>query len=282
MKTKIFLDSGDPVETREALILLGALDGQTTNPSLIAKNPDARARLESGNKFSKEEINLFYKKVISEIAGLVPGGAISVEVYADANTSADAIVEQAHAMNSWCENAYIKIPITKNGLEAARVLSAEGIQLNMTLCFSQEQAAAVYVATKGSKKGQIFVSPFIGRLDDIGQNGADLIGNILNMYRVGDGHVEVLAASIRNLEHMLVCVALNVDIITAPLKVYNAWVEDGKKIPDSDYKLSNGFTPIEYNNLDLNKEWQEYNIQHDLTDKGLEKFVGDWNSLIVG
>ncbi|MBL7058775.1 transaldolase [Patescibacteria group bacterium] len=280
MSTKIFLDSGDPADTREALILLGTLDGQTTNPSLIAKNPDAQARLLSGDKFSAKEINDFYKKVINEIAALISSGAISIEVYADKNTATDKITEQARAMYSWCESACIKIPITKNGLEAAKILSAEGMRLNMTLCFSQDQAAAVYSATKGAKKGQIFVSPFIGRLDDIGQNGVDLIKNILKMYKDGDGHIEVLAASIRHLDHLLACLSFKTDIVTAPLNTYAQWVEAKKVLPEKEFDYNNELTRIDYKEIDLNKNWQDFNIEHDLTSKGLEKFSSDWNSLI--
>ncbi len=105
----------------------------------------------------------------------------------------------------------------------------------MTLCFSQAQAAAVYAATRGAKKGEVFVSPFIGRLDDRGENGMDLIANILKMYGKGDGHVEVLTASVRTLDHLLCAIKLGSDIITAPLAVLKEWKEKGLPMPKDDY-----------------------------------------------
>lgn len=211
--TKLFLDSGDPKETKEALAVLGMIDGQTTNPSLIAKNPEA-----VGKKFTREEINEFYKGVVREISAQIPKGSVSVEVYADANTLAKDMIKQAGEFNLWIPNAHIKLPTTPEGLKAASELTKQGIKVNMTLVFNQSQAAAVYAATQGAKKGDVFVSPFVGRLDDRGENGMDLIKNILQMYRAGDGHVEVLAASIRSLEHFTKTIEFGCDIITAPLK----------------------------------------------------------------
>lgn len=277
--TRIFLDSGDPAEAQEALSFLNSIDGQTTNPSLVAKNPEAQARLESGNKFSRVEVLDFYKKIVQKISKILPQGSISVEVYADQDTSKDAIIRQAEAMNAWIPNAHIKIPITVEGLKAAEILSQKGIRLNLTLCFSQEQAAAVYAATKGAKKGDIFISPFIGRLDDRGENGINLIKNILKMYAAGDGHVEVLAASLRNLGHLTDSIALGCDIITAPKKVLKEWAQAGKPEPD-EIKPKEGLGEIEYKELDLEKNWQDFNIQHDLTDNGLERFKNDWDSII--
>ncbi len=280
MQTKIFLDSGSPEDTREALTLFGGLAGQTTNPSLIAKNPSAKKRILEGEKFSKDELNIFYKKVITEIAALIPGGAISIEVYVDANTTKDQIIKEANAMYNWCDNAYIKIPITKNGLEAAQVLSQNGMRLNMTLCFSQEQAAAVYGATKGAKPGQVFISPFDGRLDDIGLEGLDLVENIMKMYKVGDGHVKVLVASIRNSEHLIDAFKLKPDIVTIPITVLKDWAQTDKSMSKEKYSHSHqGRACILYKDLDLNKNWQNFNIEHDLTKKGLEKFASDWNRL---
>lgn len=281
LKTKIFLDSGDPAETKSALELLGYLDGQTTNPSLIVKHPDAQARFQSGQKFTKDEIFAFYKKVIQEISTLIPVGSVSVEVYADANTTAQAMIDQAREMNQWIPNAWIKLPTTAAGLTAAQQLSQEGMRLNLTLCFSQEQAAAVYAATKGAGKGDIFVSPFIGRLDDRGENGMDLIANIVKMFQTGDGHVEVLTASVRNKDHFNEALRLKSDIITAPLKAIQPWAAAGQTVPGADYVYPKGeLTPIAYQEVSLDKPWSAYNIQHDLTDKGLEKFASDWNALI--
>ncbi len=272
LKTKIFLDSGDLQETQEALNILGFLDGQTTNPTLISKNPQAKERLERGDKFTKEEIFTFYKKVIKEISALIPEGSISIEVYADAKTSADDMYRQGKEMFSWIPNAHIKYPITSPGLSAVKRLIREGMRVNMTLCFSQEQAAAVYAATKGAKKGDVFVSPFVGRLDDKGENGMDLITNILRMYGHGDGHVEVLTASVRSLEHFLYALKIESDIITAPLSILKEWAGTGMIIP----KLKT----IEYLKIAISKPWTGYNIAHELTEKGIKKFSNDWNELI--
>lgn len=281
LKTRIFLDGGDPGETREISNLMGFLDGQTTNPTLISKNPKARQRLERGEKFSKEEILNFYHNVVEEISTLIPQGSISVEVYADLSTSAEEMLRQGEDMFSWIPNAQIKFPTSKEGLKAAEQAIKKGMRINMTLCFSQEQAAAVYAATQGAKKGDVYVSPFIGRLDDIGENGMDLIAQIIKMYQKGDGHVEVLTASVRNIDHLLYALKLGSDIITAPFKVLKEWVERGVPIPGDDYVYNpKGLKPIPYKNVDLKKNWQEYDIYHELTDKGMERFSADWNNLV--
>lgn len=273
LKTRIFLDSGDPDETREAIKLLGFLDGQTTNPSLIAKNPQT-----AGKKFSKQEILDFYKGVVQEISGLIPEGSVSIEVYADATTSTMEMITQGNEFNSWIPNAHIKYPTTSEGLAAAERSVKDGIRVNMTLVFSQEQAAAVYAATKGAKKGQVFLSPFVGRLDDRGEDGMDFIKNTISMYKQGDGHVEVLTASVRSVDHMRQAMELGSDIITAPLKVLKEWNTSPRPSP---YKGEGEvLRPIPYVELDLEKNWQEFNIQHELTDKGIERFAQDWNSLI--
>ena len=276
MSTKLFLDSGDPKETRAALELLGHIDGQTTNPSLIAKNPEA-----AGKKFSEAEIYAFYKGVLSEISGLLkPEASVSIEVYADAQTTAEAMLKQAREFNAWIPNAHIKLPTTAEGLKAAEVLVGEGVRVNMTLVFSQNQAAAVYAATQGAKKGDVFLSPFIGRLDDRGENGLDLIKNIMEMYKAGDGHVEVLSASVRNLQHFVKCLEYGSDIITAPLKAFKEWVDAGR--PESLALPENqNLKPIAYENVALSKPYAEYDIRHELTDKGLAKFAQDWNNLIA-
>ncbi|MFH1564929.1 MAG: transaldolase family protein [bacterium] len=280
-KTKIFLDSGDLNETKEAIKLLGFLDGQTTNPTLIAKNPYARERFERGEKFTSEEILFFYKNVAQEISSLLPEGSVSIEVYADKTTSKEKIIKQAKEMFLWIPNAHIKLPINEAGLSAAEELAKENFRLNMTLCFTQEQAAAVYGSTKSVKEG-IFVSPFVGRLDDLGINGMDLIGNIVKMYKEGgDGHVEVLSASIRGIEHFLCSIKLGADIITAPLKILKEWADMGMPIPDENYVYnSEGLSVIKYEDIELNKDWPEYNIKHELTDKGIDRFASDWNGLI--
>jgi transaldolase len=281
LKTKLFLDSGDPQETREALKVLGFLDGQTTNPSLISKNPAVKAQIEAGKKFGKQEIYDFYKGVVKEISQLIPQGSVSIEVYADATTTTEQMLTEGREMFTWIPNAHIKFPVTTEGLKAAEQAAKEGIRINMTLVFSQEQGAAVYAATRGAGKGDVFLSPFIGRLDDIGENGMDFIKNTVEMYKNGDGHVEILAASIRNYDHFMASVQLGADITTAPLKVYTEWLDKGMPIPDQNYQYPVGnLKQIPYEQLDLNKNWQDFNIQHELTDKGIEKFVADWNGLL--
>jgi len=281
LTTKIFLDSGDPGETREAIRILGFLDGQTTNPTLISKNPVACQRLERGEKFSKEEILNFYRDVVEEISALIPQGSISVEVYADFSTPAKEMIQQGKEMFSWIPNAHIKLPTTKEGLNAAGQAIKEGVRVNMTLCFTQEQAAAVYAATKGARKGDVFISPFIGRLDDRGENGMDLIAHVLTMYQKGDSHVEVLTASVRNIDHLLYALKLGSDIVTVPFNVLKEWAERGLPIPKDDYAYdSKNFKSISFKPVDLGKQWHEYDIFHELTEKGIERFSTDWNSLL--
>jgi transaldolase len=281
MKTRIFLDGGDPEETREIVRLLGFLDGQTTNPTLISKNPRARHRLERGEKFTKEEILDFYQETVREISKLIPGGSISVEVYADPSTSAEAMLRQAREMFSWIPNAHIKFPTSQEGLKAAEQAVKNGLRVNLTLCFSQEQAAAVYTATRGAKRGDVFVSPFIGRLDDRGENGMDVISHILKMYQKGDGHVMVLTASVRNIDHLLFALKLGSDIITVPFHVLKEWNQKGLPIPGDDYVYHPGkLKSIPFKEIDLSKKWQAYDIRHELTDRGMERFSADWNALI--
>lgn len=277
LKTKIFLDSGDVNETKQIKNMLGFLDGQTTNPTLIAKNAGTQER-----KFTKDEIFSFYKSVVTEISSLIPEGSVSVEVYSDAQTSADEMFAQGTEMFSWIPNAHIKYPTTKVGLEAAEKSVKSGMRVNMTLCFTEEQAAAVYAATKGAKKGDVFVSPFVGRLDDRGESGMDLIKNIMQMYKGGDGHVEVLTASVRNLDHLLYAIQLGSDIITSPFKILKEWAEKGLIMPEADFTYSpGGLKEITYHEVDLNKSWTEYDISAELSNAGIKRFSDDWNNLIM-
>lgn len=277
----IFLDSGDPQETKEALMVLGFLDGQTTNPTLLSKNPEVKKRLARGEKFTKEEIYLLYKQVVKEISGLLPQGSVSIEVYADPTTSADRMLAQGREMYGWIPNAHIKFPVTREGLTAARQAINEGMRANMTLVFSQEQAAAVYAATKGTTKGDIFVSPFVGRIDDRGENGMDVIKNIREMYRCGDGHVAVLTASVRSVDQLLYAIQLGSDIITVPFTVAKQWSEQGLALPGDDFHYDAGNRKtIPYKEIDIHRDWKEYDLTHELTDIGIEKFASDWNTLI--
>lgn len=278
--TKIFLDSGNPAETKEAKELLGFLDGQTTNPSLVAKNPHIQELKDSG-VLNQEIIWSEYKKVALAIHEILPEGSVSAEVFADEHTSHEEMIEKGHELANWFPGIYVKLPITHEGLIAARTLVSEGINVNMTLCFSQEQAAAVHEATIGARQGQVYVSPFIGRLDDVGIHGMDLIRNILMMYRSWDSHVLVLGASIRGLEHLFECLNAGIDIVTIPLAVVKLWAAYGIGKNPQDYPLEiSDREPLKC--IDMPKQdWVLYNIRHELTDKGLAKFASDWNELFT-
>jgi transaldolase len=285
LKTKILVDGGDPEETRRMKSLLGFVDGQTTNPSLIAKNPEVQHRLATGHKFSLEEQEQEYKRIVQQISLLVGDGGVSIEVFADLKTTSEQMLVQGQDMFSWISNAYIKYPCTHEGLDAAQMSVNQGIRVNITLCFSQEQAAGVYAATKTTKV-PVYVSPFIGRLDDLGENGMDLIKNIQKMYQAGDGHVHVLAASIRSIDQLLACFALGVELVTVPTKVLEAWAAKGFPMPDQDfiYKgvdvAGNALRPIPYRSINLNQPLDAFDLRHDLTKKGIEKFVADFESTI--
>jgi transaldolase len=277
--SKILVDGGDPQETKRIRGLLGFVDGQTTNPSLVAKNPEVAHLVQSGQKLSESQERAEYKKIVQSISPLVGDAGVSIEVFADLNTTADSMLQQGREMFSWIPNAYIKYPCTAEGLKAAQRSVAEGLRVNITLCFSQSQAAAVYAATKGAK-APVYVSPFVGRLDDIGQNGMDLIRNIKRMYAGGDGHVLVLAASIRNLQHLLCSFHYAAELVTVPAKTLEEWAAQGQPLPDANFAYSSSGAEIAYEDLDLNQPWQSFNIQHELTRKGIEKFVADYKSTI--
>jgi transaldolase len=284
-KTKILVDGGDPEETRQVKNLLGFVDGQTTNPTLIANNPEIRQRIASGQRLTSHEESEEYKRIVQTLSPMVGDAGISIEVFADLNTSAEQMLAQGEEMFSWIPNAYIKYPCTHEGLRAAQLSVRKNIRVNMTLCFSQEQAAAVYSATKGSRE-PVYVSPFVGRLDDRGDNGMDVVRNIKRMYANGDGHVHVLAASIRHLDHLLASLALEVELITVPAKVLEEWAAKDfpRPQPRFVYKGADSkgkdLKPIPYKELDLSIPWDRFDIAHELTKKGIEKFVADYDSTL--
>ena len=284
-ETKILVDGGDPNETLRVKNLLGFVDGQTTNPSLIAKNPEIQQLIASGHTLSPEEETTEYKQIVQSISPLVADAGVSIEVFADVNTTAEEMLDQGREMFSWIPNAYIKYPCTREGLRAAEMSVKMSIRINMTLCFSQEQAAAVYAATKGSKS-PVYVSPFIGRLDDHGEDGMDLVKNIKKMYQHGDRHVHVLAASIRNLNHLLYSFALSAELATVPTKVLEEWAAKGFPMPDEHFTY-NGVNAsgkplklIPYKDLDLSLPWESFNVADELTTKGIQKFVADYRSTL--
>lgn len=284
-KARLLVDGGDPQETLRVKNLVGYVDGQTTNPTLVAKNPEVRTMISCGRKFSSQEELQEYKKIVQAISPLVGGAGVSIEVFADLDTTGQDMLAQGREMFSWISNAYIKYPCTHEGLRAAQMSVREAIRVNMTLCFSQEQAAAVYAATKGSKE-PVYVSPFVGRLDDRGENGMDLVKNIKQMYGAGDGHVHVLSASIRHLKHLLASFAFDAELATAPSKVWEEWAAASFPLPDKDfvYQGTDGtdkqLKPIAYKPIDLNQGWESFDIRHDLTIKGIQRFVADYKSTL--
>lgn len=210
---KFFADTADIEEIRE-LALLGLLDGVTTNPSLIKK---------SGRDF---------KQTIAEICTLTKG-PVSAEVVA---TDFEGMLREAAELTPIAENVVIKLPMTLAGLKACRYLSEQGTMVNVTLCFSANQAILA------AKAGAAFISPFVGRLDDISQDGLMLIADIIRIYRNYPqfNGTQVLVASIRHPVHILESAKMGADVITAPPSVIKQLVK------------------------------------HPLTDKGLEQFLADW------
>jgi len=308
--TKIFLDSADPSQTQEALKKIGFLDGQTTNPSLITKNPDIQKYIQSGKRFTLLDLTNAYKEVAQAISAQIPKGFVSVQVFADNRTSHQDMVTQAYSMNAWIPNAHIKLPTTQAGLTAAEVLVKDGIKLNMTLGFDQQQAAAVYAATQGYQKGDVFYSSFVGRLFDAGINGIANLKNVLQMYEKSDKHVEVLACSFRSYQQFLSALAAKTDVISASFDHLIEWKKNNFEIPDfqnlihaikskkpqnsqnsqNSQNLSNNSTDSAaivnlinppYLDIDLeDKVWQMFEINNQLTRKGLEKFSADLNKAV--
>lgn len=273
----IFIDGGDPKETAEAKRLLGHIDGQTTNPTLVVKNPDIQAYLKSGKKLTKDEALAQYKKIVLAVAQETDG-PISIQVIADHTTSKEDMLLQARVYKDWIPNGVIKFPCVTNGLAAAQEYCVEG-PVNITLNFSQSQSAAVYQATRQARH-RVFVSPFVGRLDDKQENGMDVVVNTLKMFESGDSHVAVLTASVRTMEHLHYALYLKSPAITVPFKIFQEWAAEEFKVPAADYHYNSGaLKTIPYQQLTLDKDWHEYDLHHDLTDAGLKKFMEDWNSL---
>ena len=209
---KFFIDTADVKEIAD-LASSGLVDGVTTNPSLIAK---------SGRNFLE---------VVREICEIVPG-PVSAEV---ASVHCDEMLAEGRKLAKLASNVCVKVPLTWDGLKACRALSQEGTPVNVTLCFSAGQAILA------AKAGATFISPFVGRLDDVGQEGMQLIGDIVDIYRNYPAlRTEVLAASIRGVTHVIEAARLGAHVATVPPKVLR------------DLAL------------------------HPLTDKGLAAFVKDW------
>ena len=208
---QLFLDGSDIDKIRK-YCGLGLIDGVTTNPSIILK---------SGKNMIE---------VISELAGIV-SGSVSAEVSA---LDSDTMVQEGIKLAEIAENVTVKLPITWDGLKACKTLSNKGISVNMTLCFSSSQALLA------AKAGAEYVSPFIGRLDDLNLEGTDLISDIKLIYSNYKFSTKILAASIRTINHVKQCARLGADVATIPLDIFE--------------KL----------------------VKHPLTDSGLSKFTADW------
>ncbi len=209
---KIFLDTANLEEIRQAA-KIGVISGVTTNPTLMAK--------ETGADF---------KTVVREICSIVDG-PVSAEV---TSMNAEGMVEEALEIAAWAENVAIKIPITAQGLQAAKELSKRDVTTNLTLCFSPNQALLAALA------GATFVSPFVGRLDDAGHDGMQVVADIVGIYRQHNLATKVIAASIRHPLHVVTAAQAGADIATVPYKVL----------------------------LQM--------VQHPLTDVGIKRFLEDW------
>ena len=208
---QLFLDGSDIDKIRK-YCGIGLVDGVTTNPSIILK---------SGKNMIE---------VISELAGIV-SGSVSAEVSA---LDSDTMVQEGIKLAEIAENVTVKLPITWDGLKACKTLSNKGISVNMTLCFSSSQALLA------AKAGAEYVSPFIGRLDDLNLEGIDLISDIKLIYSNYKFSTKILAASIRTVNHVKQCACLGADVATIPLDIFE--------------KL----------------------VNHPLTDSGLSQFTADW------
>ena len=292
---KVFLDSGNPEETKKAKALLGFLDGQTTNPTLICKHPEAASYLNKGKKLTQKELLNFYKQVVLEIRKII-SGSISVEVYADWETKTSDLLNQAEELSSWARNLHIKFPSIPQAINAGRQFAQKGGLCNMTLVFDEIQAASVYsalspISANSNLPGKHFISPFLGRWDDRGYMGLSLIKNIKKLYKKFDrlNHfkkppVEILSASIRNLHHFYGSIFLGTDILTVPLKIIQEWIEEEKWIPDVNYRIdSHGLKSLVYQDLPYQKDYAKYKIEKEgnsLLSEGLKKFLSDWKSLL--
>ena len=209
---KFFVDTADVAEIKE-LAATGLLDGVTTNPTLVAK---------AGRDF---------KDIVAEICAVVPG-PVSAEVAA---TDYAGMMAEAEVLRKIAKNVTIKVPLTMDGLKACKALTGDGTMVNVTLCFSANQALLA------AKAGATFVSPFIGRLDDIGLNGMDVIREIRTIYdNYPDLSTDILAASIRTVNHVKEAAMIGADVATIPPSILKALVK------------------------------------HPLTDSGLATFVADW------
>jgi len=292
--TRFILDSGNPDDYRTTLELFNNNDqtlwGSTTNPSLIAKK-----LAEDGHKLTLQKAFDLQKDIIKEILTIVPG-AVSAEVYADNSTTSEDMIKQGKEIVKWDERVVIKLPTTIEGFKARTQLRKENVVTNNTLVFSQQQIYAIclhehLLQNEFQVKGKwpCFISPFLGRLDDIGEDGITLVRNGMELKKHFTEELWMLSASIRSTSHLKACIELGSELITAPLSVYKDWLE-GSAQPIQEQKLvsldrwevptqvkeiqtlDNFFEAIENKTLD---------ISHPLTDKGVDKFTKDWKAILT-
>lgn len=216
---KFFLDTANLDQIREANAM-GVLDGVTTNPSLMAKEGIS----------GKENCNKHYV----EICNIVEGGEISAEVIA---TDYEGMLREGHELANLHKQIVVKVPCTADGIKAIKQLSSEGIKTNCTLVFSVGQALLA------AKAGATFVSPFVGRIDDISGDGIQLVADIVEMYRYYGFETQVLAASIRHTRHIIECLEVGADVATCPLSAIKGL------------------------------------LKHPLTDSGLAQFMADYEKV---
>lgn len=288
---KLLLDSGNPDEFREIPDLWGA----TTNPTLIAKKL-------AGKKVSQDEAIKLQKEIVLEIISIVPG-AVSAEVYADQNTTAENMITQGKDIATWHERVIVKLPTNLEGFKARSALRKAGIAINNTLVFSQEQIFAICLQEKIIQKlyGPIkntypmFISPFVGRLDDIGIDGMQLVEHGMKIKSLVGLEIWMLAASIRRIEHMQRSLACGSELITVPAKVFREWfTKENNELGIMNNEYAKDLKPIPYweppkELLEIDTEnaffeaisSNKLNIQHDLTDKGIIRFADDWKAIIV-
>lgn len=297
--TKFLLDSGDPIEYREIAQLAkekeSELWGATTNPSLIAKKL-------AGKKVSQSEALQLQKDLVMEILDIVPG-AVSAEVYADTTTTADQMIEQGNDIATWHERICVKLPTTIEGFKARTVLRKQGIIVNNTLVFSQEQIYAIclheillhqeYNTT--NKLWSPFISPFLGRLDDRGEDGLAMLGYGMTLKNTlfNPDVAWMLSASIRNTYHVKKTIELGCELITAPAQIYREWFTLSDEEKEQVRASSSSLTQIarwepsgELKHIDSVEKFIQalgtntLNITHPLTDQGIEKFTADWKTII--
>lgn len=288
--TRFLLDSGDPEDYKEIKNLASfhnvPLWGATTNPTLIAKKL-------AGSKISKERALDIQKQIVLQIIDMVPG-AVSAEVYADEQTTAGDMILQGKEIATWHPHVVVKLPTTLEGFKARTALRKQNIMINNTLVFSQEQIFAIClherIATKqfGIKETPYpcFISPFVGRLDDIGIDGISLVANGIKMKQVYGFSPWMLEASVRNSSHIQKGLDLATELITAPLKVYREWFAHQKTPPSALSPIEYWEPPKEFFEIDTIDEFMQaleskkLLIDHELTTKGLIQFAQDWNAII--